>query len=52
MTSESERLDDNEFAIQIIQLLLGLIDALERKYGLSPRTKQYRDAGKRVLKQG
>ena len=47
----AERLDDNEMARQVIQLLLGLIDTIERWRGFRPRTKEYRDAGKRVLKQ-
>ena len=41
---------DREFFEQIICLLLGLIDALERWQAITPRTKEYRDAGKRVLK--
>ena len=41
---------DREFFEQIIQLLLGLIDALERWQGIAPRTKEYRDAGKSLLR--
>lgn len=41
---------DAEFYDLIIQLLLGLVDALERWRGKSPRTKEYRDAGRRVMR--
>jgi len=43
---------DQEFYQQIIQLLLGLIDALERWQHITPRTKELRDAGKRALRRG
>ena len=41
---------DQEFYQQIIQLLLGLIDALERWQHITPRTKEMRDAGKQALR--
>ncbi|HUT16533.1 MAG TPA: hypothetical protein VMY98_09850 [Anaerolineae bacterium] len=43
---------DKEFYKQIIQLLLGLIDALERWQNITPRTKEMRDAGKQTLRRG
>ena len=45
-------MNDEEFYKQIIQLLLGLIDALERWQHITPRTKEMRDAGKRALRRG
>ena len=41
---------DAEFYQQIICLLLGLIDAIERWKNIEPRTKELRDAGKALLR--
>ena len=41
---------DPEFYQLIIQLLLGLVDAIERWRDISPRNKELRDAGKRALR--
>jgi hypothetical protein len=42
---------DREFWTLIIQALLLAIDAIERWRGIVPRTKEYRDAGKRLLRE-
>jgi len=43
-------LTDRDFWEAVICALLMLIDAVERWQGIAPRTKEYRDEGRRALR--